>query len=150
MNADWLPVGGLGIISSAVAWLISWRVSTARSEGRSAAERVSQDARDSSVKDDIHGLRGDIHEAMEEVRTLAAQTTKLSASQDVVNRVTGQAMESIITKLDRHEGQLSDHSGSLKLLTEIVMSRSKVMPPGPCPVNCPFGTSGTEIKKELP
>jgi hypothetical protein len=91
---------------------------------------------------------------MEELRTLGSATMKLSASQDVVNSVTSKALESIILKMDRHEEKLADHASTLKLLTEVVMARSKVMPPGPCPLNCPFGPqepqgSPPDIKKEL-
>jgi hypothetical protein len=88
---------------------------------------------------------------MEELRTLGSATMKLSASQDVVNSVTSKALESIIAKMDRHEEKLADHASTLKLLTEVVMSRSKVMPPGPCPDNCPFAPKDQppEMQKEI-
>jgi hypothetical protein len=154
MSADWIPVGSLGVISSVVAWLVAWRVSAARSEGRSDAQHDAEDAKDTSVKQDIRDLRNEVRATMEELRTLGAATVKLSASQDVVNSVTSKALESIIGKMDRHEEKLADHASTLKLLTEVVMARSKVMPPGPCPLNCPFGPqepqgSPPDIKKEL-
>lgn len=154
MSADWIPVGSLGVISSVVAWLVAWRVSAARSEGRSDAQHDAEDAKDTSVKQDIRDLRNEVRATMEELRTLGAATVKLSASQDVVNSVTSKALESIILKMDRHEEKLADHASTLKLLTEVVMARSKVMPPGPCPLNCPFGPqepqgSPPDIKKEL-
>ena len=154
MSADWIPVGSLGVISSVVAWLVAWRVSAARSEGRSDAQHDAEDAKDTSVKQDIRDLRNEVRATMEELRTLGSATIKLSASQDVVNSVTSKALESIILKMDRHEEKLADHASTLKLLTEVVMARSKVMPPGPCPLNCPFGPqepqgSPPDIKKEL-
>ena len=154
MSADWIPVGSLGVISSVVAWLVAWRVSAARSEGRSDAQHDAEDAKDTSVKQDIRDLRNEVRATMEELRSLGAATVKLSASQDVVNSVTSKALESIILKMDRHEERLADHASTLKLLTEVVMARSKVMPPGPCPLNCPFGPqepqgSPPDIKKEL-
>jgi hypothetical protein len=129
-------------------------VSAARSEGRSDAQHDAEDAKDTSVKQDIRDLRNEVRATMEELRTLGAATVKLSASQDVVNSVTSKALESIILKMDRHEEKLADHASTLKLLTEVVMARSKVMPPGPCPLNCPFGPqepqgSPPDIKKEL-
>jgi hypothetical protein len=133
---------------------VAWRVSAARSEGRSDAQHDAEDAKDTSVKQDIRDLRNEVRATMEELRTLGAATVKLSASQDVVNSVTSKALESIILKMDRHEEKLADHASTLKLLTEVVMARSKVMPPGPCPLNCPFGPqepqgSPPDIKKEL-
>jgi hypothetical protein len=129
-------------------------VSAARSEGRSDAQHDAEDAKDTSVKQDIRDLRNEVRATMEELRTLGSATMKLSASQDVVNSVTSKALESIILKMDRHEEKLADHASTLKLLTEVVMARSKVMPPGPCPLNCPFGPqepqgSPPDIKKEL-
>jgi hypothetical protein len=133
---------------------VAWRVSAARSEGRSDAQHDAEDAKDTSVKQDIRDLRNEVRATMEELRTLGSATIKLSASQDVVNSVTSKALESIILKMDRHEEKLADHASTLKLLTEVVMARSKVMPPGPCPLNCPFGPqepqgSPPDIKKEL-
>jgi hypothetical protein len=133
---------------------VAWRVSAARSEGRSDAQHDAEDAKDTSVKQDIRDLRNEVRATMEELRSLGAATVKLSASQDVVNSVTSKALESIILKMDRHEEKLADHASTLKLLTEVVMARSKVMPPGPCPLNCPFGPqepqgSPPDIKKEL-
>jgi hypothetical protein len=133
---------------------VAWRVSAARSEGRSDAQHDAEDAKDTSVKQDIRDLRNEVRATMEELRILGAATVKLSASQDVVNSVTSKALESIILKMDRHEEKLADHASTLKLLTEVVMARSKVMPPGPCPLNCPFGPqepqgSPPDIKKEL-
>jgi hypothetical protein len=133
---------------------VAWRVSAARSEGRSDAQHDAEDAKDTSVKQDIRDLRNEVRATMEELRTLGSATMKLSASQDVVNSVTSKALESIILKMDRHEEKLADHASTLKLLTEVVMARSKVMPPGPCPLNCPFGPqepqgSPPDIKKEL-
>jgi hypothetical protein len=133
---------------------VAWRVSAARSEGRSDAQHDAEDAKDTSVKEDIRDLRNEVRATMEELRTLGSATIKLSASQDVVNSVTSKALESIILKMDRHEEKLADHASTLKLLTEVVMARSKVMPPGPCPLNCPFGPqepqgSPPDIKKEL-
>lgn len=154
MSADWIPVGSLGVISSVVAWLVAWRVSAARSEGRSDAQHDAEDAKDTSVKQDIRDLRNEVRATMEELRTLGSAIMKLSASQDVVNAMTSKALESLVAKMDRHEEKLADHASTLKLLTEVVMTRSKVMPPGPCPLNCPFGPqepqgSPPDIKKEL-
>jgi type VI protein secretion system component VasK len=69
MSADWIPVGSLGVISSVVAWLVAWRVSAARSEGRSDAQHDAEDAKDTSVKQDIRDLRNEVRATMEELRT---------------------------------------------------------------------------------
>jgi hypothetical protein len=151
MAADWIPFGSLGVVSSVVAWLIAWRVSAAHSEGRSDAQHDAEALKDTTVKEDIRDLRNEVRATMEELRTLGSATIKLSASQDVVNSVTSKALESIIAKMDRHEEKLADHASTLKLLTEVVMSRSKVMPPGPCPDNCPFASKDQppEMQKEI-
>ena len=151
MAADWIPVGSLGVVSSVVAWLIAWRVSAARSEGHSDAQHDAEALKDTTVKEDIRDLRNEVRATMEELRTLGSATMKLSASQDVVNSVTSKALESLVAKMDRHEEKLADHASTLKLLTEVVMSRSKVMPPGPCPDNCPFASKDQppERQKEI-
>ena len=151
MAADWIPVGSLGVVSSVAAWLIAWRVSAARSEGRSDAQHDAEALKDTTVKEDIRDLRNEVRATMEELRTLGSATMKLSASQDVVNSVTSKALESLVAKMDRHEEKLADHASTLKLLTEVVMSRSKVMPPGPCPDNCPFASKDQppEMQKEI-
>jgi ABC-type transporter Mla subunit MlaD len=170
MSGEWLPVGSLGVVSSIAAWLVSWRVSAARTDGRRDAERASETAKDSSIKEDIHALRDEVRDAVGEIRSvastaelvrtrqeevratvaelraLAGQTAKLQASQDVVNNVTAKTLENVVAKLDRHDEKLTDHASTLKLITEVVMSRSKVLPPGPCPTNCPFGPAVEQPK----
>ena len=119
MNADWVPGAGMGLLGSAVAWLLSWRVSSAKKDGQT-------EEREKGLRQDIRDLRDEMKAGVAEMRVVAAMAGKLQASQEVVNRVTAQTLESITDKLDRHESILADHSSTLKLVTELVTRKRQL------------------------
>jgi hypothetical protein len=110
---------------------VSWRVSDGIREGRSDslekaqtknADGLRQDLRDlrEEVRGAMGGFREEVRNALNELRGVAVLTSKLQASQDVVNNVTARAIESIMDKIDRLETVTSDHGSTLKLITELV------------------------------
>lgn len=135
MSLDWLPTVGISLGSGALAWLVSWRVSDAVRQGRSDSLEKMQAANSAGLRQDLRDLRDEVHgsvtgfreevrSALNELRGVTLLTSKLQASQDVVNNVTARAIEGITDKVDRLETVTADHSSSLKLITELVTRRT--------------------------
>lgn len=112
MDASWVPSAGVGIVASIVAWLLSWRINTVRGE-----ERVE------GIRSDLKELKEDFRAGMAEVRAFADASARLQSSQNVVNSVTSKALEAITDKQDKMDACLADHTSTLRLLTEVVMSK---------------------------
>jgi hypothetical protein len=125
MSAEWLPGAGLGLIGSAVAWLLSWRINTAKKDGRTEAAVEAAEDRDEGFRENLRDMRDEWRAGIAEVRTLAMITAKLQASQEVVNTVTAKALDAITSKLDAHQEKLNDHSATLKLVTELLTREQK-------------------------
>ena len=117
MANDWIPGAGVGVVGSIVAWLLSWRIATARGEERLEAMRV-----------DLRDLKEDFRSGMNEVRSFADATARLQSSQNVVNTVTAKSMEAMCDKQDKIEATVADHTATLRLLTEVVMSKREKQP----------------------
>ena len=113
MNTEWVPGAGVGIVGSIIAWVLSWRISTARGE-----ERVS------AMQQDIRELKGDFRDGMTEVRSFAATVGAMQSSQNVTNKITSDAIEGMTETLDRHSTQIADHAATLRLITEVVMAKN--------------------------
>ena len=75
------------------------------------------------MRSDLRELKEDFKNGMSEIRTLADMTGKYGASQAVVNDVTAKALESITEKVERHADTLADHTSTLRLLVDKVMSK---------------------------
>lgn len=116
----WEPGVGMGFLGSIGAWLLSWRVSAAKQEGQAKADAVRIQERDDGFREDIRGLRDELRDGVAELRAVSAVTSKLQASQDVVNQVTARTLESIISKQDAHAEKIADHTSAIKLLTELI------------------------------
>lgn len=125
MSADWVPGVGMGFLGSITAWLLSWRISAARDEGKSGADSVRIQERDDGFREDIRSLRDELRAAITELRAVSGVTAKLQASQDVVNAVTSRALEAIVAKQDRHAEQIADHTSAIKLLTELIVRHER-------------------------
>ena len=152
MSTDWIPGAGVGLIGSAVAWLISWRINSARLEGhaeederrnsdlrladekrngelraadelRNAELRASAALRDADLRQDLRDLKEDWKAGIADVRKLADNMASLQSSQNVFNTVTAKAMDTMTDKLGRHDATLADHTSTLRLLTDVVMSK---------------------------
>ena len=132
MSADWIPPAAVGLGASITAWFVSWFVATAKSETRSddALKRIDEGS--AGLRQDIRDLREDLKANVLEFRAVSDATNKLQASQNVVNQVTGRALEGISEKLYRHDAALADHASSLKLITELVTRRE--VPSAICPL----------------
>jgi hypothetical protein len=114
MPSDWIPGAGVGVLGSVVAWLLSWRIATARGEERLAA-----------MQTDLRDLKDDFRAGMSEVRSFADATARLQSSQNVVNSVTAKSIETMCDKQDKLESTVADHTATLRLLTEVVMSKKE-------------------------
>lgn len=112
LDTGWIPSAGVGVGASIVAWLLSWRVNTVRGE-----ERLD------GMRQDLRELKEDFRDGMAEVRSFADASARLQSSQNVVNSVTAKTLEAITDKQDRIETTVADHTASLRLLTEVVMSK---------------------------
>ena len=123
MSADWVPGAGIGFLGSVGAWLLSWRVNSAKSEGRQETQMTRLADSDDGLREDLHELRDELKQAVTELRTVAGETAKLQASQDVVNKVTAKAIEALELKMENHDRALSDHAATLRLVTEILTKR---------------------------
>jgi hypothetical protein len=123
-GADWIPGVGVGFFGSALAWLLSWRINSAHGEGINEAEHVRLSDSDEGLRQDMHDLRDELRGAAAELRGVAAATAKLQASQDVVNKVTAKAIESLELKMENHDRAISDHAATLRLVTELLTKRS--------------------------
>src|ERR1039457_1139739 len=108
MSTDWLPTAGVGLGGSLIAWFASWFIATAKAEGRSDAEMERIDQSASGLRQDIHDLREDLKTSIVDFRSVSDATIKLQSSQNVVNQVTGRALEGVSEKLDRHDTALAD------------------------------------------
>lgn len=136
MSSDWIPGAGVGLIGSAVAWLLSWRISAARSEGRYEAVQVAlseqlttrqkvEDERTERLRQDLRDMREDWRAGIGGVNKLNDNVVALQAKQNTVNEFTAQAVESMATKLDRHDQMLADHTSTIRLLTDVLMQAKK-------------------------
>lgn len=136
MANDWIPGAGVGLIGSAIAWLLSWRINSAKIEGQNESDRKADAAiaavkeksdlvRSDDLRADLREMKDDWRNGVTEVRELANAMTALQSSQNVVNAVTSKAIEGICDKQDRLEQIVSDHTATLRLLTEVVMAKKE-------------------------
>lgn len=117
---DWLPASAMSVATAAGAWLLSWRISTAKRDGLYEARGIAQEDRDEGFRQDLRDVRDEFRSGVAEMRAVSTATAKLQASQDVVNQVTAKAIEGLANRLERHEEKLNDHAATLKLVTELL------------------------------
>jgi signal transduction histidine kinase len=123
MSTDWIPGAGIGVIGSVTAWVLGWRITTAKWEGRAEAQRQADFERTEDLRKDLRDLKEDWRSGISDVRKLAENMASVQSSQNVVNAVTAKAIESLTDKLDRHEACLADHTTTIRLLVDRVMSK---------------------------
>lgn len=109
MDTGWVPGAVIGTLGSVGAWLLSWRINSAKQE---------QEAK--STRNALEELKSDFRAGMEEIRKLADATARLQSSQGVVNTLQSKALDAVVARQDQHADKLADHSSSLKLLLEMV------------------------------
>ena len=122
MSADWIPgvgIGFIGLLGSIAAW---WRAGGKR-EGATEMQMDKLASSDDGLRDDMHSICIRLDDVAKEMRMVSAQTGSFIASQDVVNRVTSRALESLETKLEKHDSAISDHAATLRLVTELLTRR---------------------------
>lgn len=132
---DWTSPGAglglLGVIGSLLSWLFGWKEKSALAEERNAAAAKSaKEAAEKAIaasEDESEGFHQDMREfrdefrlGLTEMRTVATSVAQQQASQSVVNSFTAKAIESMATRLDRHEEKINDHAATLKLVTELL------------------------------
>lgn len=152
MSTDWIPGAGVGLVGSCVAWLLSWRINSARLEGhaeederrnadlrfadekrngelRAADElrntelRAATALRDADLRQDLRDLKEDWKAGIADVRKLADNMASLQSSQNVFNSVTAKAMDTMTDKIARHDATLADLTSTVRLLTDVVMTK---------------------------
>jgi uncharacterized protein (DUF3084 family) len=96
----------------------------------SQVKETAADERNFDLREDLKDLRDQLRLAVAEMHSVASETARLQASQDVVNKVTAKALESIETKMDKHEQAISDHAATLRLVTELLTKRNAEVPKG--------------------
>jgi hypothetical protein len=116
MSTDWIPGAAVGVVSGFLSWLLGWRINSAKGDAQSE-ERLS------GMQADIREIRDDFKAGMIEVRSFADLAARLQSSQNVVNQVTAKSLESICEKQERIESTVADHTATLRLLTEVVMTK---------------------------
>lgn len=126
MGADWVPGVISGGILSGLGALYSWRVSSAKGEGKGEAESSKLESESAALRQDIRDLRQDLRDGAAELRSLNSMLLKLQASQDVVNVMNGKALESLARKQDELAAIVGDHSGTLGILTELVKKKGLI------------------------
>lgn len=109
---NWLVSAGVGLFGSIGAWLLSWRINSARIEER--IEGMRQDIRDS---------RDDLKACLIDVRAFADASSRLQSSQNVVNQGTARSLELLADRQEKIDATVADHTATLRLLTEVVMSK---------------------------
>jgi len=130
MSTDWMPGAAVGLGGSFIAWLLSWRLNSARIEGKSEAAFAAQEKTDAAremrgedLRRDLQELKEDWRAGIAQVNRLAENIASLQSAQNAVNGYTAKAIETLTDKLDRHESQLADHGSTLRLLTNAITSR---------------------------
>ena len=134
MGTDWIPGAGVGIVGSAVAWILSWRIASANSDGRTdayqralaeslAARQKVEDEREARLRAEFREMRDDWRAGVAIVNKVNDNVVALQAKQNAVNEFNSQALASLADKCERHDQLLADHTSTLRLLTDVVMSR---------------------------
>ncbi len=141
MDANWVPAFGAGVVGSAVAWVLSWRIASTRMEERTQADlkraeelRVadlkraeelrSVDAvRTEELRADLRDLKRAWDDGIDRVGQLASNMAGLQATQNQVNIFTSKAIEGITDKMERHEQLLADHTSTIRLIVDKVMTK---------------------------
>lgn len=138
MDANWIPAVGAGFGGSIIAWILSWRIASARAEEQQAGEaRRAQALRDSDLKraeelrvadarradelrSDLREMRDAWNEGVERVQRLAQNMASLQASQNQVNGFTAKAIDGITATIDRHGEEIADLKSTVRLLVGTV------------------------------
>ena len=118
--ADWVPGAGVGVVMSAVGGLLAWRIGSAKKEGRDGATLKQLDTEDRGLRQDIRDLRDELRSSTKELQKVSDLALAFKSSQDVVNVMQSKATEAVVRKLDEHAAVLQDHSGTLRILQELL------------------------------
>lgn len=131
---NWIPgaaLGLVGILGSALGWLFGWKENNARTEVQLEGEQSSVASRLGDLRADFKAertafaehvgeLRAELKSSTQEMRTAATTIAAMQERQSVVNDVTAKTLEGIVSKLDRHDEVIHDHTATLRLLTALV------------------------------
>ena len=110
----------LALVGSILTWVMNWREDDAKRGGAAdVRDRVTEKAED-GLRDDIREFREEMRTAIDEMRKSSNLASNWQASQDKVNLYTAKAIESLTAQGERHAEKLNDHASSLKLLTELI------------------------------
>ena len=138
MSADWLPAFAAGTIGSIGAWLLSWRIASAKAEGKGDADekradelrtadgkradelRTADAKRADDLRQDLRELKEDWRAGIDQVQRLSDDMARLQSAQNVVNGMQAKALEGLCAKQDQHADKLADHASTLKLVTGMV------------------------------
>jgi hypothetical protein len=121
--SDWIPGAGVGLIGSAIAWLLSWRIASAKNEGKTEAQEKADVVRAADIRQDLRDMKEDWRTGIASVQKVSDNVLSLQAKQNTVNEFTAKALESLTEKSDRHEQMLADHASTLRLMTDVLMRK---------------------------
>lgn len=152
MSTDWVPSAGFGVVSTFLAWIVSWRVSNSKLEGKLQAEgenaeavriagvkradeiraadskradelRAADAQRADELRKEFQSLKDAWFSGIERVQELSDNMARLQSSQNVLNEMSSKRLESLTDKVERHGEMLADHTSSIRLLIDKVMSK---------------------------
>ena len=138
---NWIPTFGGGLIASGIAWILSWRIASARAEEQTVGElkradtlrssdlqraeelRAADAKRSDELRSDLREMKNAWNDGVQRVQELAENMAGLAAGQNSVNVFTAKAIEGITDKVERHAEILADHTSTIRLIVDKVMSK---------------------------
>jgi hypothetical protein len=134
MNLDWLPGLAAGIGAGLVgSGLVMWKQAAVTEERIGAMKEASKkemqalERRLEESSKNAHDSDGEMSEelkqACKDLHQIAGDFKALVASQSVINDVVNKALASVVLKLEHQQAQLNDHSASITVLRELVLSK---------------------------
>ena len=150
----WIEPTGVPILASAFAWIMAWRVSSAKFETQVQADtkrsnelREADEKRADELREADARRANELHEAtlkqseelkcelkelksawtsgIDRVQDLAENIASLQGSQNQVNAYTARALDSLSDKVEQHGSILADHTSTIRLLVDRVMMKKE-------------------------
>lgn len=127
MSFDWIPGVAAGLITGALGFLRKQEVTDAVLQANLDALRqefkLSRDG-DTRIQQHVDAqmaeLQRELREAISEFRAASLTMAKLSSSQEVINAVTGKALEGIVRRQEEYAIAINDSASSIRLLGELI------------------------------
>ncbi len=147
----WIPPFGASVVGSILSWLIAFRVAQAKFESKVTSDitradelreadekratelraadiqradelRIAAAKQSEDLRAELREMKGAWSSGIDRVQGLAENIANLQGSQNQINVFQEKALQSLIERSDRHETVLADHTSTLRLLVDRVMS----------------------------